>query len=102
MDDSECLVEFQVQSCNLPALDVALQLSDEFVCPQHSVTDGKEGYCRLLQQLAIMCLYFYMILCFGKLVTVLSMITNTMLDYIYNSHGYYRGAEPFFSQPASG
>ena len=86
MDDSECLVEFLVQSCNLPALDVALQLSDEFVCPQHSVTDGKEGYCRLLQQLPIMCLYFYMILCFGKLVTVLSMITNTMLDYIYNTH----------------
>lgn len=82
MDDSECLVEFQVKSCNLPALEFALQLSDEFVCPQHSVTDGKEGYCRLLQQLAILCRYFDMILCFGKLVPVLSMITNIMLEYI--------------------
>ena len=86
MDDSECLAEFRVKKRDIADLAIALQIPDVFVCPQRSVADGIEGLCLLLRRLAYPCRYSDMIARFGRPVPVLSMLTNTVLDHIYNTH----------------
>ena len=79
MDNSECLAEFQVKKCDIPALAAALQIPDEFACPQRSVADGQEGLCMLLRRLAYPCTCRYsdMKARFGQPIPVLSMVTRT-------------------------
>ena len=52
-------------------------------CNQDSVCDGVEGLCMLLKRLSYPCRYGDMIVRF-----VLSMVTNQMIDYVYNTHGH--------------
>ena len=56
------------------------------ICPQRSVCDGIEGLCMLLKRLAYPCRYSDMVHRFTRPVPVLSMITNTVLEYIYDRH----------------
>ena len=77
MDNSECLAEFQVKKRDIPALAAALQIPDEFVCPQRSVADGQERLCIVLRRLAYPCRYSDMKARFGRLIPVLSMVTRT-------------------------
>ena len=87
MDDSECLVEFRVRKKDVNLLGEVLQLPQRFCCQQRSVCDGIEGLCILLRRLAYPCRYGDMIQRFARPVPVLSMISNTVLDYIYDLHG---------------
>ena len=88
MDDSECLADFRVHKRDIPALAYHLRITDNFYCQQHSVSDGIEGLCMLLQRLSSPCRYGDMLLRFARPVPVLSMVTNTVLDYIYGTHGH--------------
>ena len=88
MDNSECLAEFRIKKRDMPALAAALQIPDEFVCPQRPVADGQEGLCMLLRRLAYPCRYSDMKVRFGRPIPVLSMVTNTVLEYIYNTHSH--------------
>ena len=88
MDDSECLAEFRVKKRDLPDLAAALRIPDQFVCHQRSVADGMEGLCMLLRRLSYPCRYSDMIARFGRPVPVMSMVTNTVLDYIYTTHSH--------------
>lgn len=45
-----------------------------------------ERLCLLLRRFAYPCFYSDMISCFGRPVSVLSMVTNTVLDYIFHTH----------------
>ena len=47
-----------------------------------------EGLCMLLKRLAYPCRYGDLICCFGRPVPILSMATNHVLEYIYNTHGH--------------
>ena len=86
MDESECLVEFRFQKRYIPLLADVLQLPDQFLCYQRSVSSGIEGLCILLKRLSYPCRY--MIARFSKPVPVLSMVSNHVLDYIYDHHSY--------------
>ena len=57
MDDSECLSEFRVHKCDIPALANHLRIPDNFYCQQRSVSDGIEGLCMLLRRLSYPCWY---------------------------------------------
>jgi len=88
MDDSECLAEFRVKKRDLPDLAAALQIPNQFVCHQRSVADGMEGLCMLRRRLSYPCRYSDMIARFGRPVPVMSMVTNTVLDYIFTTHSH--------------
>ena len=62
--------------------------SPTFQCPQRSVCDGIEGLCMLLKRLAYPCRYSDMVHRFARPVPVLSMIPNTVLDYVFDRHGH--------------
>ena len=76
--NSECISAFRVKKSDLPKLRDALQIPDSFTCYQKSVSGGMEGLCR----------YSGMIPRFGRPTPVLSMVTNEVLDFIYNTHSH--------------
>ena len=52
------------------------------------VADGIEGLCMVLKRTSFPCRYSDMIYQFGRPVPVLSMVTNQVVDYIYQAHGH--------------
>ena len=88
MEDAGCKSEFRVEKRDIPLLAEALGLPDAFTCPQRSVADGIEGLCMVLKRTSFPCRYSDMIYRFGRPVPVLSMVTNQVVDYIYQAHGH--------------
>ena len=86
MEDAECLAEFRVHKRDIPVIADYLQIPDTFYCEQRSVCNGIEGICMLVRRISYPCRYGDMISRFARPVPVLSMITNTVLDFIYDTH----------------
>ncbi|XP_067016499.1 uncharacterized protein [Acropora muricata] len=86
MDDSECLAEFRFHKSDIPVLLDILQLPQTFVCRQGTKCDGIEGICIALRRAAYPCRYSDLIPRFGRPVAELSMISNLVLDTIYQQH----------------
>ena len=53
-----------------------------------TVFDSMEGLCMLLKKVSYPCRYSDMIPRLGRPVSVLSLMTNHTLDYIYENHGH--------------
>ena len=87
LDESESFAEFRFGKRDIRVLKEVLQIPDIITCSQRSVCDGLEGLCMLLKRLSFPCRYGDLIHRFAKPVPVLSMITNQMIDYVYNVHG---------------
>ena len=88
MNPVECKAEFRFEKNDLLSLAEALQIPDAFLCQQRSVCDGMEGLCIALKRFSYPYRYSDMISRFAKPVPVLSIITNTLVDFIYNTHGH--------------
>lgn len=86
IDPAMCKADFRVEKNDLNMLKDALQIPDTIVCHQRSVCDGIEGLCMVLKRLAYPCRYSDMIPLFARPVPVLSMITNKVIDVIYDLH----------------
>lgn len=86
MDSALCKADFRVEKNDLFMLKEVLDIPDKIVCHQRSVCDGMEGLCMVLKRLAYPCRYSDMISLFARPVPVLSMITNEVIDHIYDSH----------------
>lgn len=95
----ECEAHFRVAKDDLPILLNALQIPATFKCPQGTVCSGMEGLCLMLKRLAYPCRYFDLISTFARPIPELCMITNTVLDWIYNVHGFRLTSwnQPFLS-----
>ena len=76
------------RSRDIPLLADVLGLPATFRCPQRTVADGIEGLCMLLKRMSFPCRYSDMIYRFGRPVPVLRMVTNQVVDYIYQAHGH--------------
>ena len=87
MSNDECITEFRFEKSHLPLLADVLQIPPMFKCPQGSVVDGMEALCMLLKRLSYPCRYADMVHRFGRPIPVLSMVTNQVLDFIYDTHG---------------
>lgn len=87
LDESESVAEFRFRKRDILTLKDVLQIPETFICNQRSVCDGTEGLCMLLKRISYPCRYGDMIHRFGKPVPVLSLITNEVLDHIYNTYG---------------
>ena len=88
MNSAECKVEFRVEKHDLPRLVAALQLPPVFKCEQRSICDDMQGLCILLKRVAYPCRLSDLIPRFGRPVSVLSLISNDVIDYIYDVHGH--------------
>ena len=86
--DDECRAEFRVEKRDLFTLAEVLQIPEVFKCHQRSKIDGMEGLCMLLKRCDYPCRYSDMVHRFQQPVPVLSMATNQVLDYVYNTHGH--------------
>ena len=86
MDNSECLAEFRFHKSDIPVLFDALQLPQVFTCQQGTICDGIEGFCITLRRFAYPCRYSDLIPRFGRPVPELSMISNLVMDTIYQEH----------------
>ena len=88
INDAECLAEFRFRKHDLPLLAEVLQVPDSFTCYQRTVSSGMEALCILLRRLSYPCRFGDIIPRFGLPVPVLSMVSNQVLDYIYDTHGH--------------
>jgi len=88
IDEAECLAEFRVQKQDIPVLANVLQLPMNIHCPQRTICDREEGLCMLLRRFSYPCRYSDMISRFGRPVPELCMITNEVMDIIFNNHSY--------------
>ena len=86
INEAECRAEFCVEKRDLPTLREVLGIPPTFKCPQRTICDGMEGLCMLLKRLAYPCRYSDMIARFGRPVPELCMITNRVMDFIYDAH----------------
>ena len=88
MDDSECLAEFRFHKNDVPILLEALQLPQFFSCHQRTTCDGIEALCITLRRFAYPCRYSDLIPRFGRPVPELTMISNLVMDTIYQEHNH--------------
>ena len=83
MNSADCKAEFRVEKADLPPLTDALHIPAEF---QRSICDSLEGLCVLLRRTSFLCRFSDMIQCFPRPVSVLSLISNEVTDFIYDNH----------------
>ena len=88
IDEAECLAEFRVRKQDIPVLANVLQLPVDIHCQQRTVCDRTEGLCMLLRRFSYPCRYSDMISRFGRPVPELCMITNEVMDNIFNNHSH--------------
>lgn len=88
IEEPECKSEFRVEKKDLPLLADALRLPDTFHRNQRNTADKLEGLCILLRRMSFPCRYSDMLARFGRPVPELSMISNTVMNYIYDIHGH--------------
>ena len=86
--EDECWEEFRFKKADIPVLVEALQIPAVIRCNQGTVCDGIEGLCMLLKRMCYPCRYIDMVHLFARPVPVISMITNQVLDFIYETHSH--------------
>jgi hypothetical protein len=86
MNSADCKAEFRVEKADLPRLADSLHIPAVFHCKQRSICDGLEGLCVLLRRTSYPCRFSDMIKRFPRPVSVLSLITNEVMDFIYDNH----------------
>ena len=99
MDSSECKADFRLEKEDIPVLGNLLRVPRWFRCPQGTVCSGTEGLCLLLRRLAYPCRYSDLIPRFARSVPELCMISNVVLNWIYDEHGHRLTSwnQPFLS-----
>ena len=88
MDDYECLAEFRFHKNDVPILLEALQLPQSFTCHQGTICDGIEVLCITLRRFPYPCRYSDLIPPFCRPVPELSMISNLVMDTIYQEYNH--------------
>lgn len=86
--EPECKAEMRFNKNDIPVLAEALELPERFACSQRTIVDKLEGLCLLLRQTGYICCYSNLTRRPGRPVPELSMITNCVIDHVYNSHGH--------------
>ena len=97
--DEECRYELRFAKSDLELLYNYLQIPEKIVCVQGSICNGMEALCILLKRLAYPCRYSDMATRFGKNPSTLCLISNTVLNHIYQNHHHRLESwdQPFLS-----
>ena len=88
IDEAECKAELRIEKRDIRLLADVLGMPATLKCPQRTVAGGIEGLCMLLKRTSFPCRYSDMIYRFGRPVPILSMVTNQVVDYIYQAHAH--------------
>ena len=101
INDAECLAEFRFRKHDLPLLAEVLRILDSFTCYQRTESSGMKVLCIILRRLSYPCRFSDIIPLFRRSVPVLSMVSNRVLDFIYDTHGHRitQWNHQVFSQP---
>ena len=86
--EPECKAEMHFNKDDIPVLAEALELPETFACCQRTVAVMLYSLCLLLRRTAYPCRYSDLTSIFGRPVPELSMITNCVIDHLYNSQGH--------------
>ena len=65
-----------------------LRLPDKFRCSNRTSAGKEEAFCMLLRGFAYLCRYVDLMPQFGRSLPEISLITNAVIDYIYDTHGH--------------
>lgn len=88
IEEAEYKYNFRVEKHDIPLLADVLQLPEVCRCNQRTVADQIEGLCMLLMRTAYPCRYNDMIPSFGRPVPEICMITNAVVNQLYEVHGH--------------
>ena len=77
---------FRVEKHHISRLVDALEMPAVFKCEQGTICEGTEGLCILLKRFSYPCRFSDMIPIFGRPVPELCMISNTVMDWVYDNH----------------
>ena len=83
MEEDECKVEFRFCKRDIYRLVEVYQFPEEFLCYNGTVYDPVEAMCIFLKRLAYPCRYTDMIHRFARPVPQLSMITNRVMNFMF-------------------
>ena len=88
MTDDECKAEFRFFKNNVYLLGEVLDIPDIMKCPNGVLVDGTEALSVLLKRFAYPCRFADMVARFGRPVPQLCMITNRMMDYLFDEYSH--------------
>ena len=88
IEEPECKANFRFQKDDIPELAEVLGLPEVFRCSQRTVADQLEGLCLLLRRMAYPCRNSDLIPQYGRPAPELSMISNCVIDEIFNQHAH--------------
>ena len=86
MTDAECKSEFRFYRNDIYRLAEVLHIPEETTCYNRSKFNGIEAFCVFLKRFAYPCRYSDLIPRFARPFPELCMMSNTILDRIYNRH----------------
>ena len=86
MTDAECQTEFRFYRSDIYRLVDVLDIPGEITCYNRSVFNGIEAFCVFLKRFAYPCRYADMMPRFGRPVPELSMMSNEIMNIVYNAH----------------
>ena len=87
LTDDECRGDFRFLKNDVYLLKDILLIPDEINCYNRTKVDGIEGLCIFLKRFAYPCRYSDMIPIFGRSVQELCLVSNYVMDTLYNLHG---------------
>ena len=88
MTDDECKAEFRFFKNDIYVLGEVLDIPDIMKCPNGVLVDGTEALSVLLKRFAYPCRFADMVARFGRPVPQLCMITNRMMDYLFDEYSH--------------
>ena len=88
MTDDECLTEFRFRKSDIERLCVVMKLPEFITTYNRHNIPSIEALCILLKRLAYPCRYYDMIGRFGRSKTMLCIIFNHVLDFVYDKFSH--------------
>ena len=86
--NDECLADFRFHKADLYRLFHALHIPAQIATYNRSLYDGFEAFCVFLNCYAYPCRYFDLVSRFGRPVKELCMMSNSMMNFIYENYNY--------------
>lgn len=86
--DEECWTGFRFGKLDIAYVANVLRLPDKFRCSSRTSAEKEEAFCMLLRRFAYPCRYVDLMPQFGRSLPEISLITNAVTDYIYDTHGH--------------
>ena len=86
--NDKCLADFRIHKADVYRLFHALHIVAQITTYKRSLYDGLEAFCVFLKRYAYSCRYSDLVPRFGRLVPELCMMSNSVMNFIYENCNY--------------